>query len=160
MIIVPCGSRKVWDVDSGRGPTPARDVYIGVPFKINRQYAERFADRWVILSAKYGFIPPDFLILANYDTTFNRKSTKPVEPSLLGDQAQAQSLHEFDLIIGLGGASYASIVRGVFGDNRTVFPFVGLTMGRALQATKAAITAGQPLMVGGWKGRTKFTGSG
>lgn len=155
LVIVPCGSRKVWDVDPDRGPTPARDAYIGVPFKVNRQYAERFADRWVILSAKHGLIPPNFLIPEDYDATFKRKSTRPVRLSVLRDQAQTLGLHEFDLIIGLGGASYLNVVRQVFDDDRIVFPFIGLTMGRSLHAIKTAIAAGEPLVVDDPNGRAK-----
>jgi hypothetical protein len=55
LVIIPCGQAKLWDDDPQRGPTPARDAYTGAPFKVNRAYAERHGDRWVILSAKYGF---------------------------------------------------------------------------------------------------------
>jgi hypothetical protein len=60
LVIVPCGQRKVWDDDPQQGKVPAREAYTGAPFKVNRPYAERRGDRRVILSAKYGFIPPDF----------------------------------------------------------------------------------------------------
>lgn len=148
LVIVPCGSRKVWDVDSGRGPTPAQDAYIGVPFKVNRKYAERFADRWVILSAKFGFIPPNFPIHQGYDVTFKRKSTQPISLSLLRKQALDLRLQEFDLIICLGGAVYSGVVRRVFDTGQVVFPFEGLSIGRTLRATKAAVVAGEPLPVG------------
>jgi hypothetical protein len=35
-------------------------------FNLKKQDAERFADHWVILSAKYGFIDPDFSIPGSY----------------------------------------------------------------------------------------------
>src|SRR4051794_17641224 len=70
LIIVPCGRSKVWDRSPDLGPTAAQDAYVGGPFKLNRAYAERFGQRWVILSAKYGFIDPAFVIPGPYDTTF------------------------------------------------------------------------------------------
>ncbi|WP_390622104.1 DUF6884 domain-containing protein [Roseiconus lacunae] len=60
LVIVPCGSSKVWSNDPSAGPTIAKDAYIGSPFKVNRKYAEHIGNRWVILSAKYGFIEPVF----------------------------------------------------------------------------------------------------
>ena len=62
LVIVPCGKRKIWDKNSEAGPTKARDVYTGSPFKVNREYAEKFGDPWVILFAKYGFLEPDQVI--------------------------------------------------------------------------------------------------
>ena len=62
LVIIPCGQAKVWAGEPQRGPTPAGEAYTGAPFKVNRAYAERHGDRWVILSAKYGFIPPDSLL--------------------------------------------------------------------------------------------------
>ena len=69
LVIVPCGQGKIWDTEPDRGPVAARDAYTGAPFKVNRAYAERFASYWVILSAKYGFIPPDYLIPGPYNVT-------------------------------------------------------------------------------------------
>jgi hypothetical protein len=63
---VPCGQRKVWDRDPQCGPTAARIAYTGSPFIVNRAYAERFADAWLILSAKYGFIAPEFMLAGLY----------------------------------------------------------------------------------------------
>lgn len=62
LVIIPCGSAKIWHRHPHAGPTPARDVYQGATLKVNRKYAESFAERWVILSAKYGFISPDSVI--------------------------------------------------------------------------------------------------
>jgi hypothetical protein len=75
LVIIPCGQSKVWDDQPERGPVKARDAYTGPPFKVNRDYAEAFASRWVILSAKYGFISPDFLIPGPYNVTFKKHAT-------------------------------------------------------------------------------------
>ncbi|HUG14566.1 MAG TPA: hypothetical protein VMM78_06045, partial [Thermomicrobiales bacterium] len=70
LVVVPCGSAKVWDRYPNAGPTAAQDVYTGSPFVLNRHYAEQFGDSWVILSAKYGFVAPQFVIREPYNVTF------------------------------------------------------------------------------------------
>jgi len=62
LVIVPCGKSKIWKKEPKRGATKARNVYTGAPFKLNKRYAEQFGYDWVILSAKYGFIDPDYQI--------------------------------------------------------------------------------------------------
>ena len=59
LAIVQCGQKKIWDRNPGAGPTAAKDAYVSPYFRKNRAYAERFADQWMILSAKYGFLDPD-----------------------------------------------------------------------------------------------------
>ena len=44
------------------GPCLARDLYTSVRFRRMRTYAEREADRWFILSAKYGLVEPDAVL--------------------------------------------------------------------------------------------------
>jgi hypothetical protein len=62
LAVVPCGKSKSWDREPAQGPTTAAETYTGTPFRLNRQYAERFSDVWGVLSAKYGFIVSDFSI--------------------------------------------------------------------------------------------------
>src|SRR3954451_7073086 len=102
LVIVPCGQAKVWDDDPDRGPTPARGAYTGAPFKVNRDYAERLGDRWVIPSAKYGFIAPDFPIPGPYNVTFKKRATNPVEVATLREQIRERGLDEFPRVVGLG----------------------------------------------------------
>ena len=52
LVVVSCGSQKIWDKYPSAGPTPARDVYTSSVFKASCRYAAHFAKRWVILSAK------------------------------------------------------------------------------------------------------------
>ncbi len=51
-------------------PQPARDLYTSSWFEKASRYAEQNADRWYILSAKHGVLPPDEVI-APYDETLN-----------------------------------------------------------------------------------------
>ncbi|HEX3722298.1 MAG TPA: hypothetical protein VHV31_05875 [Nitrolancea sp.] len=147
LVIVPCGQTKVWGKDPLVGPVEARDAYIGGPFKINRAYAECFADRWLILSAKYGFISPDFVIPDSYNITFKDPRTGPVDSETLREQVAVQQLDRYDPIIVLGGLEYQHAARAAFTTNawRLRMPFAGLPIGKSMQATKRAIAAGIPL---------------
>jgi hypothetical protein len=62
LVIVPCGRSKIWDREPDRGSVAAAEAYTGTPFRLNRQYAERFGDAWVVLSAKDGFTTLEFLV--------------------------------------------------------------------------------------------------
>jgi hypothetical protein len=142
LVIVPCGLRKVWDKNPNAGPTAASLAYTGPPFRLNKQYAERYGDGWVILSAKYGFIPPDFVIPGPYDITFKRKSTDPVSVGILTKQVRRMGLDGFEVVIGLGGKEYRSAIEQAFGSSISVlkFPFAGLDIMNMMRATKAAIS--------------------
>jgi hypothetical protein len=141
LVIVPCGQRKVWDRYPDRGPTAACNAYTGAPFKLNRAYGEQFGDRWVILSAKYGFVAPTFLIPGGYNVTFKQKVTNPVSFDVLTEQIAEQRLNDFTRIVGLGGKAYRHVIEKAFDRfaSPVVFPFSGLPIGLAMQATKRTI---------------------
>ena len=146
LVIVPCGDAKIWRRDPSRGPTPTRHAYIGAPFIVNKEYAEHFAEMWVVLSAKHGFIDPDFLIPESYNVSFKKSSTKPVTLSILQEQIRARNVARFKVVIGLGGKDYRVVVKRVFTgfDVELFFPFAGLPLFKSMQATKRAIKEGQP----------------
>lgn len=146
LVIVPCGQKKIWDRYPNTGATPARDSYTGPPFKINREYAERFGERWMVLSAKYGLIWPDFLIPGPYNVTFKDPSSEPVPNSVLVRQVREQALDRFKEVVGLGGKEYCAAVRGAFASSNTKlrFPFSGLPIGKMMGATKRAVELGKP----------------
>ena len=146
LVVVSCGKRKIWDKDPDRGPTPARDAYIGAPFKVSKEYAEHFAERWVILSAKYGFIAPDFEIPGPYDVSFSNPSTRPVAVSVLTNQIAQEGLDRFKIIVGLGGRCYREAIEAAYRSKsaRLCFPFAGLPIGKAMQAAKRAIALDDP----------------
>ncbi|MEA4884516.1 MAG: hypothetical protein VB144_12840 [Clostridia bacterium] len=66
------------NVNPEAGPTPARDVYVGSFAGTCRDYADRFFEDWVVLSAKYGFMRPYDSAPANYDVTFNHRTAEVV----------------------------------------------------------------------------------
>ena len=142
LVVVPCGKAKIWDKHPDAGPTIAREVYVGAPFKVNRGYAERFGDRWVILSAKYGFLAPDETIDGPYNVTFKDRRTEPVSTATLYRQVIEAHLNDFHMVLALGGKDYQSVIEGAFEPKRVIFPFAGLQLGYALGAAKRAIADG------------------
>ncbi len=150
LVIVPCGQAKIWHKQPHAGAVQAKDAYTGGPFKLNRAYAERFASHWVVLSAKYGFIPPDFMIPGLYNVTFKRKNPAPVAVATLREQIEQQRLYQFNPIIVLGEKEYQSAVRQAFQPwtVQLIAPFTGLPIGKAMHATKTAIANGVALQRG------------
>jgi hypothetical protein len=146
LVVVPCGSAKVWDKQPGLGAVAARDAYTGAPFVLNREFAERFGTAWVILSAKYGFVHPSDEIPGPYNVTFKRRSTGPVATAALRAQVEQMALGEFDEVVGLGGKEYRAALTCAFQGSGVAlrFPFAGLPIGKMLQATRRAIDSGTP----------------
>jgi hypothetical protein len=100
----------------------------------------------VVLSAKYGFIAPDFLIPGPYEVTFKDRSTHPIDMATLRDQIQALGLNQFAVAVGLGSKEYREAIEQAFAGTRThpVFPFAGLPLGLLLRATQHATDSGDP----------------
>jgi len=147
LIVVSCGKSKIWNLNSNAGPTRARDAYVGAPFRVNREYAEKFADRWVILSAKYGFIDPEFVIPENYNVTFKRPRTNPVGLDKLREQIKEKGLlNKFDKVVVLGGRNYVDVVRRAFEGFgvEVVAPTLGLPLGKAIAKVRKAIEDDSP----------------
>lgn len=144
LVIVPCGTATIWDQDPYAGPTPAYHAYRGTPFKLNRAYAERFAHRWVLLSAKYGFIQPNFPIPEPYDVSFRKKSTNPVHIDTLIKQISDMRLDTFRVAVGLGSKELRWVVELAFEGTGviTVFPFANLPLGTSMHVIKHAIEIG------------------
>jgi hypothetical protein len=51
-------------------------AYTSTPVRLNRQYAERFGDTWVVLSAKYGLIAPNFSTSEAYEVSFKCRASR------------------------------------------------------------------------------------
>ena len=141
LVIIPCGQEKIWRRNPKKGPTPAQFAYTGSPFKVNMKYAKHFADHWIILSAKYGFIEPNFIIPEDYNVTFKKKSTNPVPYLKLQQQIREQNLTKFDLIIELGGKEYREMIKKAFIKYSVEpnFPFSGQPICKCMKNIKEAI---------------------
>ena len=99
-----------------------------------------------MLSAKYGFIAPDFIIPGPYEVTFKRRATGPISMDRLREQVHEQQLGRFRTIVGLGGKEYCAAVETAFADQpvRFAFPFTGLVYGKMVQATNRAVDSNEP----------------
>jgi hypothetical protein len=141
LVIVPCGRSKIWDKYPRMEECPARRAYIGSPFKVNREYAREFGDAWVILSAKFGFVFPDFKIPGPYEVTFKKPSTCPITVPELKKQIRRLKLDHFDLVIGLGGSDYRKAIQEAFSQFSPTlsFPYAGLSLGVGMGAIKLDI---------------------
>jgi hypothetical protein len=147
LVVVPCGKAKVWDRDPDRGPVSAECAYTGSPYKANRQYAKRFGDKWVILSAKYGFICPSFVIPESYDVRFGRRSADEVSLATLRQQASdLLGRWRFHNMIALGGREYRDAVERAVESLPVClyFPFRSMGLFKAMAATKRAVATGDP----------------
>ena len=145
LVVVPCGKKKIWDKKPDTGPTKAKDVYLGPTFKVYSEYPVTFGNEWLILSAKYGFIEPNFIIPENYNVTFNDPSTNPISLEELKKQVD-QKLRKYEGVVALGSTTYASIVSKAFEHTgiTVLMPTAGLSIGYALGKVKDAIRSGKP----------------
>ena len=130
LVVVPCGQAKIWKKKPTHGPAKAKNAYIGAPFRVNRTFAERFADKWIIFSAKYGLIDPDFIIPEDYEVTFTKPSTNPITIDDIKNQLKnRKDLLGYDAVIALGGQDYTDIVKQVFRNfSKVLLPTEGLSL--------------------------------
>jgi hypothetical protein len=139
LVVVPCGQSKIWKKYPKIGSEAAKKAYTGAPFKVNRAFAEKFGsklpDRWVILSAKYGFIEPDVRI-NDYNVTFKKTNPKPISLNELTKQYIEKELGIFDVVIALGGEDYSGKVKEVFGPSKVIAPATGLPIGVGMGLVK------------------------
>jgi len=144
LVIIPCGKSKIWDKYPGAGPQKARDAYTSAYFNVNRQYAESRHCDWMILSDKYGFIRPDFVIPGNYDVTFAKLSTGPISVEGLKRQVKKQRLSNYDEITVLGGRGHVETVRDSFSNTKAKIeaPFVGHRIGEQMGMIKKILRGG------------------
>lgn len=127
LIVVACSKKKVWDVDENAPEfVPARMAYQGDDFRSFLRWAEdngleQRGFRWLILSAKYGYIEP-WHPISNYDVTFNDETTGPISDETLYRQVMCQTrwgkvpLRNFRTIICFGSEVYVNKVKNSFRD--------------------------------------------
>jgi cytoplasmic iron level regulating protein YaaA (DUF328/UPF0246 family) len=143
-MIVQCGRQKIWAHNPCLGAVPAAQAYTSSYFKKNMAYAKRFGNRWMILSAKYGFLDPDDPI-NDYDVTFTDKSTNPISIGELKKQVSSKELGEFNEVFVLGGEEYLAAVIGAFQGIQSIIesPFRGLRMGLRMAAIDKVLDTGK-----------------
>lgn len=139
LVIIPCGSAKIWSKVTTSSSYPAKKAYIGSPFVVNRKYAESTGNRWMILSARYGYIDPDTMI-QDYDETFKAVTPQTITVNALKKQIEEKLLTRYSTILGLGGMEYIAMIRKSFAGTpcHLEFPFAGLPLFKYMPAVKAA----------------------
>ncbi len=136
-------------MEPGRGPTPADEVYIGSFSRLCREYAERSFVKWVVLSAKYGFLCPQDIVPADYNVSFNRAKPKPISVDELRCQIASKGLTEFDTVVVLGGRRYVEVVKAAFGgDYSYELPLAGAAgIGVMMQRLRRALDDNREICV-------------
>lgn len=128
LLIVACTRTKIWSMDP-EAPlyVSARFAYCGREFKdfvrwLEDNSIESRGFRWLILSAKYGYLEP-WRPIANYHVTFDDPQTGPISDETLYSQVMFQRrwrgqvpLRDFRHIFYVGGAAYADRIRRSFRD--------------------------------------------
>jgi hypothetical protein len=91
LFVVSCTGRKIWSQDpAAKAFVAAKDAYIGETMRswLRSELCQR-ETRWMILSAKYGFIEPDHAV-SDYDVTFKDDHTGPITLDSLRAQVEHQ----------------------------------------------------------------------
>ncbi|KAA6447777.1 hypothetical protein VSK91_17945 [Bacillus swezeyi] len=147
LCIIPCGAKKIWDVDPDIGSSAAKDVYLSPFHQACRKYAQSFFADWVILSAKHGFLRAEDIVPENYDVTFGMRHPEIMPNAKLKAQAEQKKLLAYDEIVMLGGKKYRPVLKSVFGDSRQItYPLAGYRgIGYMLQALKKAVDDGREI---------------
>lgn len=144
--IIPCGRKKIWDKQPEMGAVPASVAYIGTLHHYCRNYAEKFTNQWVILSAKHGFLLPDDIVDGNYDVTFGQKSDAIITFDRLNEQIHQKQLDQFDMLIALTGKKYKRVIDGCFNDMPRTFPLMQYGgIGYIIQALKHSVENNTPI---------------
>lgn len=126
LCIVPCGKKKIWDIEPDTKSSKAKNAYVGTFANKCKEYAEKFYPySWCILSAKYGFLFPDEVIPGNYNVCFNDKNSEIIAINELNSQIKSKNMDKYDRIIILGGKYYTETIEKIFPDKDVVNPLNG-----------------------------------
>ncbi|WP_439442848.1 DUF6884 domain-containing protein [Listeria aquatica] len=149
MMIIPSGKPKIWDKYPEFGAVPAKEAYTGILHKLCQAYAEKFAEEWLILSPRYGFLKPCDLVAGPYDVRFTLKGTNEstVQIEELKKEWQEKGAAPFEPVIILGGKKFAPLLSTVTEQkNPLLMPLSGSRgIGEMQGKLKQAIQSGRPL---------------
>lgn len=114
---------------------PARDLYTSALFRKAREYAERNADAWYVLSAKYGLVDPN-RVIEPYDVTLNRMGVAQRRAWAAKVRLELEKVvRPGDTVVMLAGAHYREGLMGALRARgvRVEVPMQGLGIGKQLQ---------------------------
>ncbi|MBF2671149.1 DUF6884 domain-containing protein [Listeria seeligeri] len=149
LIIIASGKPKIWDKFPDLGPVKASEAYTGTFHRLSKTYAEKFADSYLILSPKYGFLRPDDLVAEPYDVRFTMKGTSEATIQLeeLKRMWRELQINPTKLVPMLGGEKFRGLLSSITDNKQTFdFPLTGSSgIGVMQQKLKQAIESGIPL---------------
>ncbi|CAD6493826.1 MAG: hypothetical protein DIAAKJNI_00559 [Candidatus Argoarchaeum ethanivorans] len=120
-------------------------MYVGPFAKKCREYATRFyLSSWCILSAKYGFLLPNYIVPGPYNVSFNDRKTDPITIEELSVQVKEKGLSNHERIIILGGKNYVEMANEVFSSKEILSPLsdckgMGYMMGKLNDSIKRGV---------------------
>jgi hypothetical protein len=129
VVLVTCAARKQ------ERACEAKDLYISPLFKKMRQYAEKNAEKWFILSSKYHLVNPEEVI-EPYDITFSNTPASEVKAWAKETlEMLKKELYPTDIVTVLAGEQYRRyLLKGIQEMCREVLvPMKGLGIGWQLQ---------------------------
>lgn len=120
--VIACSNTKA------KARCPAREMYQGALFKKSVAYIERLRIPWFIISAKYGLMKPDQIILP-YELKIQDMSE--AEKDHLGRKVNEELkkyLKKDEVVLALAGFDYMIFAR----DIPVLMPMIGLRIGKRL----------------------------
>ncbi len=149
MMIIPSGKPKIWDKNPKYGSCEAKKAYTGTFHKLCQAYAEKFADDYVILSPKYGFLHPNDTVAKTYDVRFNQNGVTDdtIQLAALKAQWRALNVGDEEPVIILGGKKYGPLLEQITDFEKELLqPLIGYSGIGVMQAKlKQAILSNQAL---------------
>jgi len=119
----------------------AADLYVSPLFLKMRSFAERHADRWFVLSAKYGLVDPESVI-APYEQTLNAAGVRERRAWAARVYGQMESACLFTpgtSFLWLAGAKYKEHLSQLLRHHHQHDPLVGKKIGERLSWLNAAL---------------------
>lgn len=104
---------RIWSAGPDAGPVRARDAYRGHAYTESRREAEASGHRWLVISARHGFLEPDAVIDA-YDESFSVPESGPITIERLREQAVELGLSRYGAVFALGGWGHIGRVKNAF----------------------------------------------
>ena len=132
-------------------PCTAKDLYTSGLFRKSRDYAEQNADRWFVLSAKYGLVSPEKFI-EPYEQTLKGTRVRERREWAARVHAQMQQqglLHDGVSFLWLAGQNYQRELRKLLSPFPQNDPLAGKRIGPRKAWLKANIQNAQLPRLGG-----------
>lgn len=116
LVVVACGDSSTagHGLATLLGGRRAKDLYTGELFRINRAYAERFGDGWVILSPRHGFLDPETRLRDGQAVRLGEAGS--VDMSTLRRQVRELGLDRFPSVSVLATKEFVIAVEAAFAD--------------------------------------------